>query len=159
SSLHETTSVKTPAENAPVKSPSPDATTVTVLSPSSTQRAAAEGADEPTRTDSAPTKRSARPNDPMIVFAYDCLRRELKDLVRRQPAERTALTTDDVHRMRIAMRRLRVALRLFRRMLPRAAQDFRKDLRSFARALGDVRDVDVHAETFRTFAQTIPADA
>jgi CHAD domain-containing protein len=48
---------------------------------------------------------------------------------------------------------------MFRRMLPRAAKDFRKDLRSFARALGEVRDVDVHTETFRSFAQTIPAES
>lgn len=147
-----------------MKSPSPEPTTLTVVAqtpaPPSPQRPAAEVADEQASDgDGASTKRSARPNDPMIVFAYQCLRREFDDLVHRQPAERTAPTADDVHRMRIAMRRLRVALRLFRRMLPRAAQEFRKDLRSFARALGGVRDVDVHAETFRAFAQTIPAES
>ena len=39
------------------------------------------------------------------------------------------------------MRRLRVALRLFRRMLPRQAKEFRKGLRAFARALGYTRDL------------------
>ena len=94
----------------------------------------------------------------MIVFAYDCLRREFTALEARKPVESVAPSTDDVHQMRIAMRRLRVALRLFRRMLPRSAKDFRKDLRAFARALGEVRDLDVHADDFRSYAQTIPPE-
>jgi CHAD domain-containing protein len=163
SSLHEAPSVRTAPENSPAQSP-PEPPTLTVVSqataPSPTDEAAARVADQqaPAKK-SAATKRSSRPTDPMIVFAYECLRREFKDLVERKPVEGAAPTADDVHRMRIAMRRLRVALRMFRRMLPRAAKDFRKDLRAFARALGGVRDVDVHAETFRSFAQTIPAES
>jgi len=103
--------------------------------------------------------RRIRPSDPMIVFAYECLRREFKDLASRRPVDDKPPTTDDVHRMRIAMRRLRVALRLFRRMLPREAKEFRKGLRAFARALSDTRDLDVHADVFRTYAQTVPAES
>jgi CHAD domain-containing protein len=56
--------------------------------------------------------------------------------------------------MRIATRRLRVALRLFRRMLPsEAVRRFRKDLRWFASALGEVRDLDVYTDNFRNYAQ------
>jgi CHAD domain-containing protein len=164
SSLHEAPTVRTPVETLPVQSPPPEPPTLTVVpqssAPPSTQEPATEVADQQAPAEkSAATKRSSRPTDPMIVFAYECLRREFKDLVERKPADPAAPTADDVHRMRIAMRRLRVALRMFRRMLPRAAKDFRKDLRAFARALGGVRDVDVHAETFRAFAQTIPAES
>jgi CHAD domain-containing protein len=44
-------------------------------------------------------------------------------------------------------------------MLPRQAKEFRKGLRAFARALGDTRDLDVHADVFRTYAQTVPAES
>jgi len=158
SSLHEAPSVRTRAETAPVQT---EAAPLTVV-PQTTETTAEPSArqEEPRSSDesAAAAKRASRPTDPMIVFAYECLRREFQELVDRRSAEPAAPTADDVHRMRIAMRRLRVALRMFRRMLPRAAKDFRKDLRAFARALGGVRDVDVHAENFRAYAQTIPAE-
>ena len=93
----------------------------------------------------------------MIVFAYECLRREFEALLARQPASNATPAAEDVHQMRIATRRLRIALRLFRRMLPNEAKQFRKDFGSFARALGDVRDLDVYSENFRAYAQGRPA--
>jgi CHAD domain-containing protein len=94
----------------------------------------------------------------MITFAYDCLRREFASLLACKPEAGETPSADDVHQTRIAMRRLRVALRLFRRMLPREASDVRSDLRAFARALGAIRDVDVHSDHFRDYAQSIPAE-
>ncbi len=94
----------------------------------------------------------------MIVFAYDRLRREFDELLARQPVDNTPPSPEDVHRMRIATRRLRVALRLFRRMLPKEAKGFRKELRRFARALGEVRDLDVYSENFRTYAEGVPPE-
>jgi CHAD domain-containing protein len=102
--------------------------------------------------------RSPRPSDPMIVFAYDCLRREFDALLARQPAGGDAPAPVDVHQMRIATRRLRVALRLFRRMLPREAKSLRKDFGRFARALGEVRDLDVYTDNFREYAQAVPPE-
>ena len=156
SSLHEVPSVKTSPAEAESSPPSPPPQTET--RPAGPSVAAAQ-ADESTTEDAPKEKRRIRPSDPMIVFAYDCLRREFKDLAARRPVDGKPPTTDDVHRMRIAMRRLRVALRLFRRMLPREAKEFRKGLRSFARALSDTRDLDVHADVFRTYAQTVPAES
>jgi CHAD domain-containing protein len=103
-------------------------------------------------------KQSSRPNEPMIVFAYACLRRELESLVAHKPSPNAAASPEEVHQSRIAMRRMRVALRLFRRMLPHKAKHFRKELRSFARALGDVRDLDVHADNFRAYTQALGAE-
>lgn len=158
SSLHEAPSVKTPAETAPAPPTEPTPLTVVPQTAPPVEPAARRDERPPSDDSGVAAKRPSRPTDPMIVFAYECLRREFQDLVDRKPAEPAAPTADDVHRMRIAMRRLRVALRMFRRMLPRAAKDLRKDLRAFARALGEVRDVDVHAENFRAYAQTIPAE-
>jgi CHAD domain-containing protein len=106
----------------------------------------------------AEEKTPLRPDVPMIVFAYACLRREFGALLARQPAEDGTPPPEDVHQMRIATRRLRVALRLFRRMLPKAAGDFRKEFSRFARALGEVRDLDVYGENFRTYAEAVPPE-
>ena len=157
SSLHESASIETSPAGDSVERTSPTVAPH-ASAPALTQEPAAQGAAERTAAEKVAPVRTPRPNDPMIVFAYDCLRREFAELLARKPVESTAPSADDVHRMRIAMRRLRVALRLFRRILPRAAKDFRRDLRAFARSLGMVRDVDVHAETFRSFAETIPAE-
>jgi len=54
---------------------------------------------------------------------------------------------EDVHRGRVAARRLRSQLKTFRPLLePRRARLFRVDLRSFARALAGVREADVRRE-------------
>ena len=54
---------------------------------------------------------------------------------------------EDVHRGRVAARRLRSLLKTFRPLLePRRARLYRMDLRSFAQALGGVREADVRRE-------------
>jgi CHAD domain-containing protein len=157
SSLHEVPSVKTLPVSAAESTPAspPPHTETQPAAPRDTAAQAAQSTAEEAPKDT----RRIRPSDPMIVFAYECLRREFTDLAARRPVDDKPPTTDDVHRMRIAMRRLRVALRLFRRMLPREAKEFRKGLRTFARALSDTRDLDVHADVFRTYAQTVPAES
>jgi CHAD domain-containing protein len=97
--------------------------------------------------------------DPFIVLAYATLRREFAALEAARPRQVPAPTPDEIHRLRVAARRLRVALRLFRRMLPSAgAARLRADLRWFARSLGDVRDLDVYTENFRAYAQQMPPE-
>jgi CHAD domain-containing protein len=54
---------------------------------------------------------------------------------------------EDVHRGRVAARRLRSMLKTFRPLLePRRARLYRVDLRSFARSLAAVREADVRRE-------------
>lgn len=99
------------------------------------------------------------PDDPMIAFAYSCLRQEFESLLSQQPKPGQLPTPENVHRMRIATRRLRSALRMFEKLLPeKAAERLSKDLRWFARALGDVRDLDVYAENFRAYLQEVPSE-
>jgi CHAD domain-containing protein len=87
------------------------------------------------------------------------LHREFAALTAARPRQTSSPTPDEIHRLRVAARRLRVALRLFRRMLP--SQDvvrLRTDLRWFARSLGDVRDLDVYTDNFRAYAQQMPPE-
>jgi CHAD domain-containing protein len=103
-----------------------------------------------------PAEPPLTPDSPMIALAYRCLRRSYQALLRRQPREATpTLTPEDVHQTRIATRRMRVALRLFGALLPKSATTrLTKELRWFARALGAVRDLDVHAEALREHLQS-----
>ncbi len=95
----------------------------------------------------------------MIAFAYACLRREFESLLAHRPNRDEPPAPEAIHQMRIATRRLRIALRMFRRMLPtEEGKRFRKDFRWFAQALGEVRDLDVYAENFRTYLHEIPQD-
>jgi len=97
-----------------------------------------------------PTEPPLTPDSPMIALAYRCLQREHRALLRWQHQQGVAPTPASVHQTRIATRRMRVALRLFGALLPKtAATRLAKDLRWFARALGSVRDLDVHAERLR----------
>jgi CHAD domain-containing protein len=98
-----------------------------------------------------------RPEDPFILFAYAVLAREAQILAAHRPNGDDAPTPDDIHQLRVAARRLRVALRLFRRMLPSAGgARLRAELRWFASSLGDVRDLDVYTESFRGYLQALP---
>ena len=97
------------------------------------------------------------PNDAFIVFAYAILCRAASALQANRPKLEHSPTPDEIHQLRVAARRLRVALRLFQRMLPsRDVARLRAELRWFASSLGDVRDLDVYGESFKAYAQTVP---
>jgi CHAD domain-containing protein len=98
------------------------------------------------------------PDDAFIAFAHLALRREAAALAAAAPRVPSAPEPEEIHQLRVAARRLRVALRLFGRMLPSAdAKRYRSDLKWFASSLGDVRDLDVYAENFKAYVQTLPA--
>src|SRR5882672_777079 len=110
--------------------------------------------------DPAPREAPApKPRDPMITFAYACLSREFDSLLEHKPRPNELPTPENIHHLRIATRRLRTALRLFRHILPaKEAAWLRRELRWFAHALGEVRDLDVYAENFRAYLQTLPPE-
>jgi CHAD domain-containing protein len=74
-------------------------------------------------------------------------------------ALRAGATEEAIHRARIATRRLRSDLKTFRPLLVPAWSDpLAAGLRTFAGALGAVRDADVVAATLRDSAQSVPRD-
>lgn len=114
---------------------------------------------DPTRSN-PPGDRAVRgPADSLLVFAYAVLERGVAMLLENRPLPDRAATPDEVHQLRVAARRLRVAFRLFRRMLPsRDVARFRADLRWFASSLGDVRDLDVYTDNFKAYVSTVPPE-
>lgn len=88
---------------------------------------------------------------PSMDDSYRCLAaRYLREQAKRLAGElvgvRRGESVECVHQARIATRRLRAALGLFKNGLPKkAVRRWRKSLRRVARGLGTARDCDVHA--------------
>lgn len=62
-----------------------------------------------------------------------------------EPGVRVGLDPEHVHKMRVALRRLRTAIRVFEDAFdPEAAEAWRDELRWLGRCLGEVRDFDVY---------------
>lgn len=96
------------------------------------------------------------PNDDFAAFARFVVARGAATLAAQRPAPGKAPTPDAIHDLRVAARRLRVALKLARRVLPaESAARLRAELKHFAAALADARDLDVHAAGFRGYAQEL----
>jgi CHAD domain-containing protein len=96
------------------------------------------------------------PTDPFIAFAHAILRREAAALAANKPKAPRAPSPDEIHQLRVTGRRLRVALRLFSRLLPsRDSSRLTAELRWFAASLGDVRDLDVYTENFKAYLRTL----
>jgi CHAD domain-containing protein len=84
--------------------------------------------------------------DPLLRLAHRVLQVEHRALQGHLPRRGGRPTAEQIHQLRIAVRRIRVALRLFKALMPREAMELRAEFRWFGRALGDVRDLDVYAE-------------
>jgi CHAD domain-containing protein len=64
---------------------------------------------------------------------------------------------DAVHRMRVAARRLRAALRVYRRLLP-GTERLLTDLRWLGRQLADARDLEVQEEHLSSAVAALPSE-
>ena len=86
-------------------------------------------------------------DDPIIAeLAFAVLREHFAQLLWHEPGVRLGEEAEAVHRARVATRRLRAALGLFRDHLPGDGRRYRSELRWVARLLGGVRDLDVQQE-------------
>jgi triphosphatase len=80
--------------------------------------------------------------------AFAILRRHFAVMLAHEPGVRLGDDPEELHDMRVATRRLRATLKLYADALPRRAEQYERDLRFVANALGEVRDLDVHLERF-----------
>jgi triphosphatase len=115
----------------------------TVLSKFRTGLAAA-GLSPTVAPDLGPTEIDA--SMPAGDVAFAILRRHFAAMLAHEPGVRLGEDPEELHDMRVATRRLRAALKLYKEVLPRRAENYERDLRFFANALGEVRDLDVHLE-------------
>ncbi len=91
-----------------------------------------------------------------VVLSY--LADQVAVVLGREPDVR-ADVPDAVHKTRVATRRLRSALRTFRRLLRRDVTDpLREEVRWFATALGEPRDAEVMRDRILTAVDALPDD-
>jgi CHAD domain-containing protein len=80
-----------------------------------------------------------------VDAVYRVLRRQFERMLWNEPGTRLGLDPEHLHDMRVATRRMRAALRVFRKALPpRRVAGLRRDLKWIGGALGAVRDLDVY---------------
>ena len=104
---------------------------------------------KPSAGTDAVAEQPLRPSDPLARLAYRVLRDELEALKKTEDAAWEGLDPEGVHQMRVAVRRAREGMRVFKKVLsPRAVAAFRKELSWLGKALGTVRDLDVYLGNF-----------
>src|SRR5690606_38574564 len=75
--------------------------------------------------------------------AYGVMRKHFATFLANEPGTRLGEDIEALHDMRVATRRIRAAMQAFRPWLPPRFERFRAELGWVARALGEVRDLDV----------------
>jgi CHAD domain-containing protein len=97
------------------------------------------------------------PDDPAAQVVRRAIAASVVALVRHDSGVRADEDIEDVHQMRVAVRRLRSHLRTFRPLLDEDwARGLKKDLPWLGSELGRVRDADVLAGRFRRAASELP---
>jgi CHAD domain-containing protein len=95
----------------------------------------------------------------MAEAARRILRKQLNRMVAHERGARDGRDIEELHDMRVAVRRMRAALRVFRRYLDTTAyKPFRKALRRTGRILGMVRDLDVFMEKAQRYLDGLPEE-
>jgi CHAD domain-containing protein len=96
--------------------------------------------------ESVPTK-----DDPAVEHLRAYLRAQLAAIERHDPAVRVGSDPEDLHKLRVAVRRSRAALREARSLLgEERGRELRDELRWLGRQLGAARDLDVLVARLRT---------
>jgi CHAD domain-containing protein len=102
---------------------------------------------------------SAAPSDPPVHHVRVALDTRLRALLHHDPGARTGADVEDVHQMRVSVRRMRAALKAARPLLDADwSDDLRAELGWLGRSLGPVRDLDVLLPRLRGLAADLPAD-
>jgi len=79
-------------------------------------------------------------------YAYAILRRYFAGFLRHEPGTRLGEDPEELHDMRVATRRMRAAMSIFKPALPPRFLTLRDELKWIAGKLGTVRDLDVQME-------------
>jgi len=108
----------------------------------------------PPPTEPAPAEPS--PDTTTGEFALAHLRRLFGDFLARRPGTRLGEDPEELHQMRVAARRLRAVIRLFRPALAPSFGQLSDELRWLAGALGDVRDLQVEREWLGSILEAAP---
>ncbi|HOG77893.1 MAG TPA: CHAD domain-containing protein [Anaerolineaceae bacterium] len=88
--------------------------------------------------------------DAITVYGAKIISRHAAAMAAEMDGVRKAEDIEYIHRMRVATRRMRSALSIFKRCFPKKEfQDIDRDVRKVTRALGEARDLDVQLDVLR----------
>lgn len=90
--------------------------------------------------------------------AFAVLRRQFRIFLQNEPGTRLGEDIEALHDMRVATRRLRAAMSTFRPFLSPRTLAFRDEFGQVARALGEVRDLDVQLERMAEWRTAFPPE-
>lgn len=85
----------------------------------------------------------AGPADPAVHHVRAKLDREIRALLAYEPGTRSGADPEDLHQMRVALRRMRSVLKLSGALVGDGAEPVRAELGWLGQSLGEVRDYDV----------------
>lgn len=92
-------------------------------------------------------------------LAFDVLRVQFQQVLAHEAGTRLGQDPEALHDMRVAMRRMRAALKTFRDFLPARVVRLARELAWLSAALGKVRDVDVQLARLHAWQQSLePAE-
>ena len=103
-------------------------------------------------------ERAPSPADPAVHLAYGRLLDQFEEMIVQEPMAWEGLDPEGVHKMRVATRRLRSALRAFKKVLPASIRSFNGEFKWLAAVLGGVRDLDVAIGNLPHFLSEIPPE-
>jgi CHAD domain-containing protein len=115
------------------------------------------GRPQPFDLERLPAPLSAAPPDPPAHHVRAALDLRLRALLTHDPGTRSGADIEDLHQMRVSVRRMRATLRSARPLLDAAwADGLRAELGWLGSALGPVRDLDVMLERLRGEIADLP---
>ena len=107
--------------------------------------------------DTKPKNSAILPSDPMAEAGRKIFAEQLRRMKRYEGGSRTGQDIEDVHQMRVAIRRMRSLFNLIGgHYRAKTVDRYERGLRDIARALGAIRDLDVLILDLEDFAATLP---
>jgi CHAD domain-containing protein len=98
-------------------------------------------------------------DDPVAEAGRKVLRFHFAHMLSHEKGTRLGEDIEELHDMRVATRRMRIAFEVFGAFYkPKVVKFHLKGLRATGRALGRVRDLDVFMEKARDYLEAVPAD-
>ncbi len=99
------------------------------------------------------------PDDTLAEAGRKTLRYHFAEMLHHQEGTILGEDIEELHDMRVAVRRMRVTFEIFQDAFdPKATKRHRKNLRATGRALGRVRDLDVFIEKANHYLETLPEE-
>lgn len=118
---------------------------------------AAAATDQGRRQPTVPRSPGIRPDDSLGMAGRKILRMHLARMLKFEEGTRSGDDIEDLHKMRVATRRMRAAWRVFDGAYrPKVVRRYVRELRTYARALGEVRDLDVLLADLDVYLQPLP---